>query len=193
MGKKFSSRSLQDDAFDADESVSRRNRVMGQELVDSVDDDLIPEDDRPRRRDETISDPTEDPVRMYLMQMGQIPLLTRDQEVAAAKQIEATRERYRQTMMATDFMLQALLKLLEQVRDNKLRLDRTIEVSVTNASEKKSIMKRIVPNVRTSEAFASQNRVDYLIAINVEDADAVNVERLGEDLVDSSQQGRSLD
>ena len=169
MGKKFS-RSLQDDAFDAEDSVSRRSRTMGQEFADAIADDsdlgLVSEDDLPARREELIGDPTEDPVRMYLMQMGQIPLLTRDQEVSAARQIEATRERYRQCMMATDFMLQAALKLLQQVRDKQLRLDRTIEVSVTNAAEKKAIMKRIIPNTRTLGHLLAQNRSDYMTAIN---------------------------
>jgi RNA polymerase primary sigma factor len=163
MGKKYS-RSLQDDAYAAEESVSRRTRVMGQQFVDAHDDEPAIVDDV--RRSESDADPTEDPVRMYLMQMGQIPLLTRDQEVAAAKQIEKTRERYRQWMLATDFVLQGALKLLEQVRDKQLRLDRTIEVSVTNAAEKKAIMLRIVPNVRTLKHLLSLNRVDYLTAIN---------------------------
>lgn len=170
MGKKFSSRSLQDDAFDAEDSVSRRSRTMGQEFADAVSDDSdlgsLSDDDLVVRRDEMPTDPTEDPVRMYLMQMGQIPLLTRDQEVSAAVQIEATRERYRHCMMATDFMLQAALKLLQQVRDKQLRLDRTIEVSVTNAAEKKAIMKRIVPNTRTLAHLLESNRGDYLNAIN---------------------------
>lgn len=166
VGKKFSRRSLQDDAFDAEESVSRRSRVMGPDLTEGLDDELAVDDDRPRRREESAADPTEDPVRMYLMQMGQIPLLTRDQEVSAAKQIEKTRDRYRQTMLATDFMLQGALKLLEQVRDKTLRLDRTIEVSVTNASEKKAIMLRIIPNVKTLQHLLSQSRADYMTAIN---------------------------
>ncbi|MFG0253887.1 MULTISPECIES: sigma-70 family RNA polymerase sigma factor [Rhodopirellula] len=170
MGKKFSSRSLQDDAFDAEDSVSRRSRTMGQEFADAISDDadlaILSEDELLARREEIPNDPTEDPVRMYLMQMGQIPLLTRDQEISAAVQIEATRDRYRHCMMATDFMLQAALKLLQQVRDKQLRLDRTIEVSVTNASEKKAIMKRIVPNTRTLGHLLAQNRGDFLIAIN---------------------------
>ena len=48
-------------------------------------------------------------------------LLNREQEIAAAQQIE-WRDRYRHSMLATDYMLQAALKLLEQVRDKKLRL-----------------------------------------------------------------------
>ncbi len=167
MGKKFSRRSLQDDAFDAEESVSRRTRVMGQDFADAHDDEMRPgrraAADAARR---VSTDPTEDPVRMYLMQMGQIPLLTREQEVSAAKQIERTRDRYRHSMLATDFLLQGALKLLEQVRDKQLRLDRTIEVSVTNAAEKKAIMKRIVPNVRTLQHLLHLNRADYLTAIN---------------------------
>jgi RNA polymerase primary sigma factor len=165
VGKKFSRRSLQDDAFSAEESISRRSRVMGQEFSDAQDD--RPQgDDGVRRRDESVADPTEDPVRMYLMQMGQIPLLTRDQEVSAAKQIETARVRYRHSMMATDFMLQGALKMLQLVRDKKLRLDRTIEVSVTNAAEKHAIMKRIVPNVRTLQHLLEQNHADYASAIN---------------------------
>src|SRR6056297_431840 len=139
---------------------------MGPELVEIQDDELLLEEEQPRRRAESTADPTEDPVRMYLMQMGQIPLLTRDQEVSAAKQIERTRDRYRHWMLATDFVLQGALKLLEQVRDKQLRLDRTIEVSVTNAAEKKAIMKRIVPNVRTLEHLLNQNKADYFVAIN---------------------------
>lgn len=172
MPKKTSRRSLHDDAFDAEESVHRRGRVMGQaEVDDFLDDEALElEDDIPDprelRRDLIDADPTEDPIRMYLMQMGQIPLLTRDQEVSAAKQIEKTRIRYRHWMLATDFMLRGCLRLLEQVRDKTLRLDRTIEVSVTNASEKKAIMLRIVPNVRTLRHLLSLNKQDYLTAVN---------------------------
>jgi RNA polymerase primary sigma factor len=108
----------------------------------------------------------DDPVRMYLMQMGRIPLLTRDEEIAAAISIEQTRERYRHAMLATDFMLQGAVTLLEQVRDGELRLDRTIEVSVTNKSEKKRIMQRLVPNVVTLKKLLQANEKDYLQAIN---------------------------
>ncbi|MEC8554954.1 MAG: sigma-70 family RNA polymerase sigma factor [Planctomycetota bacterium] len=109
---------------------------------------------------------TDDPVRMYLMQMGQIPLLTRQEEIASARKIEGTRSKYRHWMLATDFMLQGACKLLEQVRDSKLRLDRTIEVSVTNATEKKAIMKRIVPNINTLRHLLILNYHDYFTAIN---------------------------
>jgi RNA polymerase primary sigma factor len=110
---------------------------------------------------------TEDPVRMYLMQMGQIPLLSRTEEVSAAKEIERSRTIYRHWMLATDFVLQGACRMLEGVRDSRLRLDRTIEVSVTNASEKKRLMRRVGPNVQTIRKLLKANRADYFTAINL--------------------------
>lgn len=153
--------------------VLRPNRdELDETEVDGFDPELIEEGDLEELTEEVVES-TDDPVRMYLMQMGQIPLLTRQQEVASAKKIEAARCRYRHWMLATDFMLQGACKLLEMVRDHKLRLDRTIEVSVTNAAEKKAIMKRIVPNVHTLKNLLLRNHHDYFVAINRKHAPAV--------------------
>jgi RNA polymerase primary sigma factor len=103
----------------------------------------------------------DDPVRMYLMQMGEIPLLTRPQELTAAQAIEKTRTRFRHNMLASDFVLQGALSLLEKVRDGELRLDRTIEVSVTNTVEKKRILRRLTPNLQTLVKLLEQNRRDF--------------------------------
>ena len=151
-----------DDAKEAvgvplDDDVAERNS-------DELDSDLIEEGDLADLEEEVTS--TNDPVRMYLMQMGQIPLLTRAEEISSARQIERTRTKYRHWMLATDFMLQGATKLLEQVRDGKLRLDRTIEVSVTNATEKRSLMRRIGPNVHTLRNLLLRNHHDYYTAIN---------------------------
>ncbi len=142
----------------------------GDDDFDAPDGDDAPDEDEELSLfgddDTDVVDATEDPVRMYLIQMGEIPLLTRQQEVSAARQIELTRTAYRQWMLATDFMLQGATKLLEQVRDGKLRLDRTIEVSVTNATEKVAIMRRIGPNIKTLRHLLLRNHGDYYLAIN---------------------------
>jgi RNA polymerase primary sigma factor len=109
---------------------------------------------------------TDDPIRMYLMQMGEIPLLTRPQEIASAQQIEVTRTRYRHSMLATDYVLESAVAALEKVYAGELRLDRTIEVSVTNTTEKKNIMKRLGPNLKTLKHLLKQNYRDFHIAIS---------------------------
>ena len=59
----------------------------------------------------------DDPVRMYLMQMGQIPLLSRAEEISAAKDIDRARFLYRHSMLATDYVLEGAVDALEKVRD----------------------------------------------------------------------------
>jgi RNA polymerase primary sigma factor len=107
----------------------------------------------------------DDPVRMYLMQMGEIPLLTRAEELSAARAIESTRTRFRHNLLASDFVLQGAVTLLERVRDGALRLDRTIEVSVTNTVEKKRILRRLGPNLETLVKLLHQNRSDFQFVI----------------------------
>ncbi len=120
----------------------------------------------PKSKKPVSEDSVDDPVRMYLMQMGQIPLLTREEELRAAKKIDRTRLAFRNNMLATDFMLRGAYDALKLVQEGKLRLDRTIEVSVTNKAEKKRIMKRLVPNLKTLKHLLEQNRADYRLAID---------------------------
>ncbi len=114
-----------------------------------------------------VEETIDDPVRMYLMQMGRIPLLTREEEISSAKEIEKTKALFRNKMLATDFMLRGALDALQKVLDGKLRLDRTIEVSVTNKAEKKRIMLRLVPNIATLKQLLELNVKDYYFAIDV--------------------------
>jgi RNA polymerase primary sigma factor len=69
-------------------------------------------------------------------------------------------------MLASDYLLQGAAALLRKVRDGQLRLDRTIEVSVTNTIEKRNILKRLDPNLKTLEHLLSQNRRDFALAIS---------------------------
>ncbi|MBX3425027.1 MAG: sigma-70 family RNA polymerase sigma factor [Pirellulales bacterium] len=105
---------------------------------------------------------------MYLMQMGEIPMLDRKKEVNAARRIEATRLSFRRTMLCNDFMLHAAVELLQKVADGSLRLDRTIEISVTNTTEKKRVLRRIGPNLATARELLAQNQIDFRIAMAVE-------------------------
>ncbi len=107
----------------------------------------------------------DDPVRIYLMQMGEIPLLTRPEEIAAAKRIEKSRTRFRNSLLATDYSLHAAVSLLDKVHDGRLRLDRTIEVSVTNIREKRHIMGVLPPNLRTLRHLLKANRREFATAI----------------------------
>ena len=111
-------------------------------------------------------DRIDDPIRIYLMQMGEISLLSREEELEAARDIERARRRFRYAMLATDFVLNAAIELLRKVRDGKLRLDRTVDVSVTNLRGKRRIMRLLEPNLTTLRAIQKKNRTDFLMMMN---------------------------
>ena len=142
-----------DEAFEAEEPVE----VVGEgEPIDEYGDDT--------------ADRIDDPVRIYLMQMGEIPLLNRAEEIDSAKAIEFTRTRYRRSLLANDFILQGAMTLLKKVRSGELRLDRTIDVSVTDAAVKKQVMSLLSPNLKTLNHLLRRNRRDYYFALNKKNA-----------------------
>src|SRR5918998_31474 len=58
-----------------------------------------------------------DPVRLYLRQMGRVPLLTREQEVTLAKRIEAGQIRANRALARSPIALQELFKIGEELED----------------------------------------------------------------------------
>ncbi len=108
----------------------------------------------------------DDPIRMYLMQMGEIPMLCRADEISSARRIEETRTRFRNLLLGNDFVLQGAIELLEKVQHGELRLDRTIEISVTNTAEKKRTLKRLAPNLATIKHLMRLNQVDFRVVID---------------------------
>ena len=109
---------------------------------------------------------SDDPVRMYLTQMGEIPLLTRQQEIQLAKKIEVTRRRFRTRLLECDYVIQAAYKVLKRVHEGELPFDRTVQVSVTDRLEKDQILGRLPHNLRTLEVLLKRNRRDYRIALS---------------------------
>ncbi len=143
-----------------------QNETVGLRPRQAVDDYDASTATEKSKADSSIESPIDDPVRMYLMEMGRIPLLSRDEEVDAATKIDEARFKFRNCLLASDFMLHGAYDLLLKVHQKKLRLDRTIEVSVTNKVEKARILKRLIPNLATIKQLLKQNNEDFLIAID---------------------------
>jgi RNA polymerase primary sigma factor len=99
----------------------------------------------------------DDPIRMYLTQMGQIPLLTRSSEISLARKIELARMAFRRKMLQCDYCARNSMDLLQQVHNGSMSFDRTIKVGTTQNMTKSVIKKRLPENIKT---------VDELLKIN---------------------------
>ncbi len=65
----------------------------------------------------------DDPIRVYLTQMGEIPLLTREAEIALARKIELTRMGFRRKMLQCDYCARNAVDILQQVHQGTLSFD----------------------------------------------------------------------
>jgi RNA polymerase primary sigma factor len=102
----------------------------------------------------------DDPVRMYLTQMGEIPLLTRDQEISLAKKIEITRKRYRLCVLLNGLALAECIRILQDVARGDLAFDRTLRIGTADPVNKDDLQKRMPHNLKTLERLAGALRLE---------------------------------
>jgi len=109
---------------------------------------------------------SDDPIRLYLTQMSEIPLLTRDQEISLARQIEKTRRMFRRSVLGCDFAIRTTFEAIKKVHSGDLPFDRTIKVSLTEQLSKEQILARMPHNIPTIERVLEQTKIHYRILIS---------------------------
>jgi RNA polymerase primary sigma factor len=106
----------------------------------------------------------DDPVRMYLTQMGEIPLLKRDQEISLARKIEMTRMHFRRRVLESDYCIQQAADIITQVHAGDLPFDRTMKISTAENLSKETITDRMRANLDTIARIIEANKADWAIA-----------------------------
>ncbi|MHC4926875.1 MAG: RNA polymerase sigma factor RpoD [Planctomycetota bacterium] len=99
----------------------------------------------------------DDPVRMYLTQMGEIPLLTREEEISLARKIELTRLAFRRKVLESDHCARAAVDILQQVDEGTLPFDRTMKMSSGETYERTVVKNRMAFNMNTVNKLLDRN------------------------------------
>ncbi len=97
----------------------------------------------------------DDPVRMYLKQMGQVPLLTREQEVEISKRIEAAELEVKRILYSLGFTAKEHIALAEKLTADppKERFDRvTIDKVIETREKHIKALHRLIKKVREEDA-----------------------------------------
>jgi RNA polymerase primary sigma factor len=90
-----------------------------------------------------VSSRLEDPIRMYLTQMGKIPLLTREDELRLAMRIDLTRKQFRTKVLESPLAVREAISILESIRDGELAFDRTLRADEAIDVSKSEIMAKL--------------------------------------------------
>ena len=111
-----------------------------------------------------VSEKIDDPVRMYLTQMGEIPLLSREDELRLAKRIEITRKRFRTKVLESPIAVIEAIQILEDVKNGELAFDRTLKADSAIDVSKFEVLDRlpqVIDRIR-STVFDSHECFDKL-------------------------------
>lgn len=80
--------------------------------------------------------PLDDPVKMYLKQMGRIQLLSREDELRLAKKIEETENNFRQLVLSSKFVKREIVGLIRKVLSNDIHIENVVKEDITIKREK---------------------------------------------------------
>jgi RNA polymerase primary sigma factor len=103
----------------------------------------------------------DDALGLYLRQMGAIPLLSRDQELALAERLEQERARFRHAAMCNWRTLAKIVDTFERIAAGTLTLDPSIDVVGSLGLTRENILKRMPVNVPTLKVLVGRADTDF--------------------------------
>src|SRR5688572_1975427 len=155
------------------------------EIVDQAEVDVVkqpePEEEDNKEDAKMRLDILDDPVRMYLKQMGQVPLLTREQEVEICKRIEEAENQVKAIIYSFGFTGKEHIALAEKLISEppKERFDRVIvDKKVDSRDVHLKELRRLVKNVRKMDTEVDEKYAAWQTATSNADRTKKNNEFL---------------
>jgi len=137
--------------------------------------------------------PLDDPVKMYLKQMGSISLLTREHELELAKRIEDAEEKFKRASLSTKFVRNHTISVANDIVEGKINLEELVkeDIKVKKGGELGKI-KRILKRVKRMRGELSiiDSLLDLNLVTSVIEGSVRKLTKLVRELDQLSRQGR---
>jgi RNA polymerase primary sigma factor len=144
------------------DEIFTKLRALDVEVVDQADVDRVKTPDH--EEESSRNDSLDDPVRIYLNQMGQVPLLTRQQEVEISRRIESAEEEIREIIYSLGFVAKEHVAIAERLLADPPR-DRFDRVVLDAIAEDRDgylkMLRKLVVRVREMDAEADTEFVAW--------------------------------
>lgn len=109
--------------------------------------------------------PLDDPVKMYLKQMGSISLLSRERELELAKKIEDAEEKFKRAALATRFVRNEIINVAQELIDGNANLEEIVKEEIKPKTD--DLIRRIKKIVGKLRSTRSESRsLQLLIELN---------------------------
>jgi RNA polymerase primary sigma factor len=117
-----------------------------------------------KKSDAPRSEQVDDPVRLYLRQMGQIPLLKRDEELELAKRIEAAEIEFKSAVLGLHCARKYVVSILNDICNNEVPHDEYIKEDFRVRDDVARTLKRLNSNLRKLKAAKrSDNMIELML------------------------------
>jgi RNA polymerase primary sigma factor len=139
-------------------------RNLEVEIVDQAEVDRVKQPEPEEEEDKSRLDILDDPVRMYLKQMGQVPLLTREQEVEISKRIEDAENEVKRIIYSFGFSGKEHIALAEKLISEppKERFDRVIlDKKIEGRENHLKSLRKLVKDVRAVDQTVDDKYAEW--------------------------------
>jgi RNA polymerase primary sigma factor len=105
--------------------------------------------------------PLDDPVKMYLKQMGSISLLTRENEIESAKKIEEAEERFKRAALVMRFIRNEIIAVADDILEGKVNAEEVVKEDIK--AKKTNVVGKVRRILRRLKATRSESTILSLL------------------------------
>jgi RNA polymerase primary sigma factor len=164
---------LNNEGIEIQEEEAVVDEAVIQEPVEELPKEEVEEPDKPEKPVYIA-----DPIRLYLVQMGEIPLLSRVEELNLAKKIETSRKKFLEKVIKSPVGIMEVIKILEDIRDGTIAYDRTLRVDAAIDLTKTNLIKKIPRIINQLKNLVKKAQENYMQVMKYEPNDKKRVKLL---------------